>query len=173
VPRQWIEHPRLRGRFHTEYPDDVQVVVHDGGPRLTRVAPEVVWVRIMDGEGDLFTGMVLNQPTMLTTVSAGSSIRFNVPASGELPLMVTEKYLLERSDWIIHPCNGCGLTELFDAPSDLIRVAFPSRPEQVAPEMFTAICGWCGGAQLVQRSGMEPVEWPRAVRPKPWWKFWR
>ena len=156
MPGPWTKHPRLQGRFHPQYPDDVQVVIHDGGPRLTHLAPEVVWVRIGDGEGDLFTGTVLNQPITLTTVSSGSSIRFKVPASGELPLMVTEKYLLERSDWIIHACDRCGLTELFDAPSDLIRIVFPSGPEQL--EMFTAICGWCGGVQLVQRSGMEPLE---------------
>src|SRR5688572_12202994 len=128
---QWTNHPKLRGRLNQEHPDDIQVVVHDGGPRLSRVAPEVVWVRITDGEGDLFSGNVLNEPAELKSISAGSSIRFKVPASCEFPLMVTEEYLAERPDWIIQPCNRCGLTELFDAPSDLIRVAFPDGPEKI------------------------------------------
>jgi hypothetical protein len=173
MPGQWGKHQKLQARLHQEYPDDLQVVVHDGGPRLSRVAPEVVWVRITSGEGDLFNGTVLNQPTDVSSVAAGSSVRFKVPESGEFPLMVTEKYLLERADWIIHPCNRCSLTELFDAPSDLLRVVFPGDSDQMQPEMFTAICGWCGGAQLVQRSGTETIEWPSRQTPKRWWKFWR
>ena len=167
---QWKNHPKLRGRLNQEHPDDIRVVVHDGGPRLSRVAPEVVWVRITDGEGDLFSGRVLNQPDQLKSISAGSSIRFKVPASSEFPLMVTEEYLAERPDWLIQPCNRCGLTELFDAPSDLIRVVFPDGPEKIEPEMFTAICGWCGGVQVVQRTGAEGAADQTS---KQWWQFWR
>ena len=169
---QWRQHPKLRGRFHEQYPDDIQVVVHDGGPRLSQVAPEVVWVRITDGDGDLFGGTVLNQPDELTSVSAGSSIRFKVPESGKFPLMVTEKYLVERLDWIVHPCDRCGLTELFDAPSDLIRVVFSAGPQKIEPEVFGAICGWCGGGQVVQRTGAEGLEWPTEQARNRWWRFW-
>jgi hypothetical protein len=163
---EWREHPKLQGRFHEQHPDDIQVVVHDGGPRVTRVAPETVWVRITGNEGDLFTGVVLNQPEEVRSVSAGSSIQFRVPASGEPLLMVTEKYLLERSDWTIHPCDRCGLSELFDAPSDLIRAVFSPGHERLAPQLFSAICGWCGGTQLVQRAGTEASEWPSAETPR-------
>lgn len=173
MPGSWRQHPRLEGRFHPDHPDDVQVVVHDGGPRLSRAAPEVVWVRITDGEGDILSGTILNQPSDLVTVSAGSAIRFKIPTSGELPVMITEKYLAERSDWTVHACNRCGLTELFDAPSDLLRVVFPPGPGQPEAEVFTALCGWCGGTQLVQRVGTEAIEWPTAKRPKRWWEFWR
>src|SRR5215471_14876033 len=31
----WREHPLLKSRFHPEFPDDLQVIVHDGGPRLS------------------------------------------------------------------------------------------------------------------------------------------
>jgi hypothetical protein len=167
----WRHHPRLKGRFHEQAPDDIQVLVHDGGPRLSRVKPEVVWVRVTSGDGDLLGGTVLNRPKELATVSAGATIRFKVPASGELPLLVTDRYLSERPDWIIQPCSRCGLTELFDAPSDLLRVVFPPGAEQMEPEVFTAICGWCGGVQVVQRVGTEAFE-PAAGR-KRWWQFWR
>ncbi len=173
MPSLWRDHPRLAGRFHPEHPDDIQVVVHDGGPRLSRLAPEVVWVRITGGEGDILAGTVLNQPSELATVSVGNAIRCKVPTSGEHPVMVTEKYLSERSDWIVHPCNRCGLTELFDAPSDLVRVVFPPGPVQLEAEMFTALCGWCAGSQLVQRVGTEAIEGPEVHPPKRWWELWR
>lgn len=162
----WRRHPRLQGRFHPDFADDIQVVVHDGGPRRSSVRPEVVWVRITDGEGDLFTGTVLNQPAGVKSVSAGSSLRLKVPESGEFPLLVTEKYLLERPDWVISACDRCGLTELLDAPSDLIRVVFPSLSEeaQIGLETFTASCGCCGGVQVVRRAGTEEAEGPAQER---------
>lgn len=99
----WRRHPKLRGRFHPRAPDDLQVLVHDGGPRLSKHRPELVWVRVTGGEGDVFTGTVLNQPHQLVTVRQGSSIRFLVPERGEHPLLVTEKYLRERPDWEVPP----------------------------------------------------------------------
>jgi hypothetical protein len=51
-----------------------------------------------------------------------------VPADGKYPLLVTAKYLQQRADWIVRPCNKCGLSELFDAPSDLIRKIFRTFP---------------------------------------------
>jgi hypothetical protein len=172
MSEEWRKHPRLQGRFHLASPDDVQVIVHDGGPRLRRLSPEVVWVRIVAGEGDVFVGNILNQPAQLTSLAAGNSIHFKVPESGELPIMVTERYLLERDDWSIQPCGGCGLTELFDVPSDLITALFPPGPEQFVPEIFTTFCGWCGGVQVVQRA--DPEDDASASSPaKRWWELWR
>ena len=131
---EWRQHPRLRGRFHPDYPDDLQVLVHDGGPRITENRPELVWVRVIGNDHDVFVGAVLNQPHQLESITQASQIRFIVPDGGEHPLLVTPKYLQERPDWIIQPCHKCGLSELFDAPSDLMRVVFPnSRAEPNVP----------------------------------------
>jgi hypothetical protein len=146
----WRKDPRLSGRFHADSPDDLQVLVHDGGPRLTDRTPEVVWVSVTGMKGNIFQGKVLNQPEQLTSVSQNSEIHFMVPEGGEYPLMVTDKYLRERSEWIIEPCDKCGLSELFDAPSDLIKVIFnPSLDQEI--EAFTSFCGFCGGTQMVIR----------------------
>ena len=48
----WREHAMLKARFLPDYPDDLQVVVHDGGPQITRNEPEVVWVENNCTEGN-------------------------------------------------------------------------------------------------------------------------
>lgn len=145
MSQPWREHPRLRGRFHPDHADDVQVLVHDGGPRLSVNPPELVWVRVTGVSGEVFTGRVLNQPVALETVAEGDEIHFLAPAGAEYLIRATEKYLRERPAWTIHPCAQCGLAELFDAPSDLIRVQFPGLPEGAAVEALTVICPLCAG----------------------------
>jgi len=89
----------------------------------------------------------------------------------------------ERPDWSITPCNRCGLSELFDAPSDLMRVVFPNLPagENAQMQMFTAFCGACGGIQMVRSRRVEGSSESRsqAQMPEPapakksWWQFWK
>jgi hypothetical protein len=79
MPHDWRNHPQLQALLHPEYPDDLQVIVHDGGPRMTDRRPEVVWVRIRTVEDNVFTAEVLNQPRQLASVRQGDRIRFIIP----------------------------------------------------------------------------------------------
>ena len=45
---EWRNDPKLQGRFHTGHPDQLQVLVHDGGPRITPRKPESVWVKVIE-----------------------------------------------------------------------------------------------------------------------------
>ena len=147
----WRSNPRLSGRLHAQYPDDLQVIIHEGGPRLSQSTPELVWVSITREEREnVFLGTILNQPHNLKSLKAGDEIKFIVPDVGRYPLLTTGKYLSERPQWKIHGCGKCGLTELFDAPSDLIRVIFPNIRSTATMEMFTSFCGLCGGVQGVE-----------------------
>ena len=173
----WREHPQLKGRFLPDHPDDLQVIVHDGGPRITRTPPELVWVTVTGMDGDVFRGRVLNQPHHLQSVRQGSQVQFVMPAGAEHPVMVTDKYLRERGAWVIHPCRKCGLSELFDAPSDLIRVVFPNSPPGAEMSMFTALCPLCGGFLGVQSQSAAAADGGEAAPPppaakRPWWRFW-
>jgi hypothetical protein len=152
---EWRSHSKLKARFHPQAPDDLQVVVHEGGPRLSAHPPELIWVTILSQKGDVFLGRVLNQPHGLSSIRKGSEIQFLVPEGGKYPLMVTDKYLLERSNWDIEPCQGCGLSELFDAPSELIQAIFPNTPPDFQMERFSAFCGMCGGVQLITAKDAE------------------
>lgn len=175
MSHEWRQHPKLRQRFHPDAPDDLQVIVHDGGPRLSKNSPELVWVTVTGSAGsDLFTGRVLNQPKQLNSVSQGTVIKF-VASAGEHLVMVTEKYLAERERWNIHGCDKCGFNQLFDAPSDLMRVIFPDLSADASMEMFTSFCGICGGVQVIQDNSAPPIEddAPPVAKPRTWWPFWR
>lgn len=187
----WRAHPALADKFHPDFPDDLQVLIHDGGPRLSAHHPELVWVRVTGGTGTELTGTVLNQPDQVGGVQERSVITFLVPDGGPAPVMVTKQYLRERPDWIVQPCDGCGFTELLDAPSDLIRKVFPTLPPGATPDAFTSLCALCGGVQLVQNKdaelddeddlegddveedcdGRDPPSPSRAARK--WWQLWK
>jgi hypothetical protein len=182
----WRNDPALRGRFHPEHADDLQVIVHDGGPRMTKLPPELMWVRVTGTRPPAYVGTVLNRPQGLKTVSEGREILFLCPPGGRHPFRTSEKYLAERQEWDIAPCNKCGFGELFDAPSDLARRLFPNLPPGAAPEMMTAFCPLCGGVQVVSRKGLDDVpgeEGSGALEPggatqdrtaaKRWWQFWK
>jgi hypothetical protein len=147
---RWRSDARLTGRLSPDYPDDLQVLAHDGGPRVAAASPEIIWVRITGTRGDAFVGTALNQPNQLKSFQAGDEVLFIVPPNWRFPLLVTEQYLSERPGWRVHACSQCGLSELFDPPSTLIRVVFPAQPADAIMDMFTVRCGACGGAQVVE-----------------------
>src|SRR5262245_53168123 len=45
--------------------------------------------------------------------------------------MVTAKYLSEQAEWVVQPCEKCGLADLLDAPSDLMQACCPNSPEVI------------------------------------------
>jgi len=173
VPHEWREHPALQRRFHPEHADDLQVIVHDGGPRISDRKPELVWVTLTASHGEVFTGKILNRPSQLQTVNQGDEIHFIVPKDGKQPLRVTRKYLRERPDWIIHPCKNCGLSELFDAPSELMKAIFTDLPDDAVMESFTVLCGMCGGFQLIQHKDAVLDEPLTEESHRRWWQFWK
>jgi hypothetical protein len=159
----WTKHPSLEGRFHVEFPDDLQVIVHDGHPTIIKRGPELVWVRVtacerevrvFGGNGHLavFRGIVLNKPHHLVTVSEGTEIQFVAPKGRPHPLYVTAQYLEERPSWrLLAGCKTCGLSELFCTASELAKHSFPGMTDtQLSGFMFTTHCGWCGGGQVVR-----------------------
>lgn len=150
---KWRTDPRFGGKFTAAgYPDDLQVIIHDGGPRITDRPPELPYVRVISCVDDnVYRGYVLNKPHQLQTVKKGDLIMFTVPLAFKWPIYITRKYFEERVDWEIHPCTQCGMPELFDAPSDLLRILFPNIPSNSLPEMFTTLCPGCGKFIGVER----------------------
>ncbi|MFO0604764.1 MAG: hypothetical protein U0324_16395 [Polyangiales bacterium] len=187
----WRSDAALAGRFHPDYPDDLEVIVHDGEPRRTQRAPELCWVTVTGvhasarmpavsadatppftaadakwSERTVYRGKLLNQPHALTSARQGDAVLFLVVPGLPNPLQVTEAYLAERARWAVVPCDGCGADQGFDPPSVMARTRFPQLDEGTAPVMFTARCG-CGGVM-----SLAALEDEAPKPPKPWWKVW-
>ncbi|HUJ63069.1 MAG TPA: hypothetical protein VLX92_31440 [Kofleriaceae bacterium] len=165
----WHRDPLLEGKFHAQYPDDVQTFVHDGDPRRTRRGPELCWVRILKIERaptrrltasdfepsrHVYIGELLNQPHTLQSVKRGDRIKLISVHGLPHPLHVTDEYLREREQWTITPCNKCGASECFDPPSVMAKVRFPDAPVDAQPIKFTSFCSHCGGIQELERIGI-------------------
>jgi hypothetical protein len=174
----WRSDPHLRGRFHPSFPDDLEVLVHDGEPRRTQRQHEKCWVRVRSAEPGpqrvmifnaqassltqevfdqkygsssllVFRGTLLNAPTQLSTIRQGEELLFISGEGLELPLRVTPQYLEERGSWRVQPCSTCGLGEGFDPPTVMAHTRFPDQQEH-SVEMFTAFCPrGCQGQQLL------------------------
>jgi len=175
----WRKDPDLKGRFHDSFPDDLQVLVHDGEPRRTSHQPELCWVRMVEAEeGPLrrfifnaemstlserefsrkyqtnkavYVGRLLNAPHALQSVRQGDTVRFLTGGGLEHPLLVTSQYLEEREDWWICPCSKCGMGECLDPPSVMTRLRFPEQQPGAEVKVFTSFCPRCGGIQLLSR----------------------
>ena len=169
----WRSDPDLRARFHPQYPDDLQVIVHDGEPRRTQRAAEACWVRVTGVAGTLrsptasadatqpvppqamqwtertiYSGTLLNAPHQLATVRQGDTIHF-IHAPG-LPhvLAITDAYQRERPQWCFVPCNKCGADQTLDPMTTMAQTRFPGTPAGSAPIAFTSFCP-CGGTMML------------------------
>jgi hypothetical protein len=178
----WRDDPLLAGRFHPKHPDDLEVVVHDGGPRLSAIPPELMWVRLhgvaFDGaqERRVYRGALLNQPHRLPNLTLGEEILV-LPAKGSPhPIRTSARYLEERSAYDVVPCTKCGFSELFDPPTALIAKIFPNLRDGLMMERFTTFCALCGGVQqVVARAGGAEMQADLEVTnpPERWWKNWK
>jgi hypothetical protein len=172
----WRSDPALRERLHQSFPDDVQVLTHDGEPRRTQRGLEECWVRITGAftgpartalhneksghpeadfarrdtaPGAVYAGTLLNAPHQLQTVRQGDTVLFLCGGGLDSPLLVTEQYLAERGEWAIAPCSKCGLSECLDPPPVMARTRFPAMPPDATMKQFTAFCPRCGGMQML------------------------
>ncbi|HEY4058185.1 MAG TPA: hypothetical protein VGM39_16345 [Kofleriaceae bacterium] len=197
----WHSDPALTFPY-AEFPDDLQVMVHDGEPRRTQKQPEACFVRITGIAGTLripsapqgtpppltadkltfterpiYTATVLNKPHHLTTVRAMESIYFVTSPGVPHPVHVTAQYLRERPQWSLTPCNKCGADQALDPMSVMAATRFPNAPGGAVPIMFSAFCP-CGGTQMLAMTELPPGVAPGSTASasgdgkKPWWKFW-
>lgn len=126
--------------------DTLRVLVHDGGPRFTASQPELLSVAMLKSDGAVMTGRLLDSPQGLRTHAVGDTIKFMGVSGYPHPILVTDRYLVERQHSYVVACQKCGFSELFDCPSDLAAATFPGQ----AVSTFTARCPICGGGQLVR-----------------------
>lgn len=161
----WRDDPALVGKLHPRFPDDLQILVHDGEPRRAGTRPEACWVRLDGAEEGaprpvagqpaatrLYTARLLSTPHQLTTIAAGDRLRLIAAPGGRLPLLVTDAYLAERTAWVFTPCDRCGLHEGLDPPAVMAATRFPALAADDRPLAFTSQCPACRGRQSLARA---------------------
>lgn len=85
----WRGDPALRGKFHPQWPDDIQVLIDapDGGGG----AGEVCWLRVVavdDPDARIYAGVLQHAPRALAHVQAGDRLRFTITPGARHPRMV-------------------------------------------------------------------------------------
>lgn len=168
----WRNDPNFEGKFHPEYPDDLQVIMHDGSFRFTNTRPEVMWVRIIakmeakmeSGETlNYCKGVLLNAPHQLKTVKLQQQIYLVAYKDYQYAIYVTPDYLKDRLNWEITPCTKCGLPEAFDPIPKLWKKSFPDTPdslntsEEKLIKVFSSFCPLCGqeGFLMIKEKGFD------------------
>ena len=166
----WRDDPALKGRFHPEYPDDLQVLVHEGSFRFTDTKPEVVWARVFalleitTNEGrkaQAYKAILLNQPNHLKTLKVGQEILFVAHVGYQHAIRITHDYLADRASFDIEPCDKCGLPETFDPISKLSAHTFPDAKKLVDEgnfQLFSSFCPMCGGVMIVRHKHLTEIE---------------
>jgi len=151
----WHADPGLKDRFHPEYPDDLQVIIHKGSSYTSQSVPELVWVTVISEKNASYSGILLNQPSPDLGYSVGDTIYFKMPSGIEYPLTFTREYLQDRSNWHIEPCSQCGFDELFDLPVKIYEARFPNLRDIITEDesadisAFSLHCELCGGIQKI------------------------
>ncbi len=149
----WNSNPELAGRTVKDYPNDIQVIVHEGHPRITGVTPEYIWVTITEYNNGVYSGKLLNKPSNLKTHQLNQIINFVVPANPKLPaLEVSPEYLKEIKNWNVHKCEKCGNDQLLESPLVFIEKKFPNQPKDAIMESFTYFCFVCGGVMVIEKN---------------------
>jgi hypothetical protein len=147
----WKNDPSLKGRFHPNAPDDIEVVIHDGHPGFSGKSPERAWVRVRGRRGSAWMGTLLNQPFHLKSKSEGSEVLFVAPAKGKYLVQVSEQYLREREEWRIGECSQCGMTETLSPPSEILTHTNVPADARSQVRQVTAPCPFCKGSQVLSR----------------------
>lgn len=161
----WCDDPALKGRFVPGYSDDLQVLVHDGGPKFSDLAPELIYARIVAVDGEVYRAIALSQPRRLLSLKAGDTFMFIASHTAGRPTLVCEAYRRERRRWRISPCQGCGQSEAFDPPSALLAKTGFESPKATSTVVFSQQCPACLAGTLVFTS-LDAAPTPRDGEPQ-------
>ncbi len=145
----WREDPHLRARFHPDYPDDLEVLVHDGEPRRTGKQIEKCWVRVIGAFPGPTRRMIFNEQASPLTPEAfrqryesTTGLVFN----GTLLNAPVQLSTIRQGDELLF-ISGPGL----DPPTVMAQTRFPD--QQGSVEGFTSFCPLgCKGQLLFSKS---------------------
>ena len=165
----WRSDPNLKGRFHPEFPDDLQALFYDYESIPRRPDREMMWVQLTrQVTAGVYEGTLLNQPNELTGVRQNDQVMIRVAPGMSYPVYLPTRAARDRDGWGAL-CQKCGFDMLPCPPAGLIDTQFPNRPEdgQGEMQMFTTRCWACGQTMMVWRWATDDEELRNQLPPKP------
>ena len=148
----WHRDPRLTGRFHPDYPNDVEALFLD----RTLGAIEKLWVSLIDLDLTTghYVGVLLGEPTKTKRVCQGTRVMLRMTAGAREPIFIGD---IEGDNLrnFRAACSGCGSDVLFDPAVQAATKQFGGLPTATTMDAFTTHCALCDGEMLVMRRGAQ------------------
>jgi len=146
----WREDPALRGRFHEELEDDIEVLF----VLLAHRTLERMWVRLHGVSDFGYRGRLLNTSHVEGSLESGSEVlvRLHRGAKDGEPALIWVPPVAEENlrSWRSQ-CRECGFDLVLRSVDELAKQQFPGAPPGAVPEMFTRRCLLCQGTMTVER----------------------
>lgn len=145
-PWCWRMDPELAAWCHINYPDDCQVLIHNGAsPTFGDTDREIVWATINDRQGDIFSATVINDPQHVQSIRQGHTIQFAKTGGNHPPALLTGELVRDLPRLDVKPCQKCRNRLVFDSIAKLA-------PDEVEayPHKVETVCRFCGEPQIVR-----------------------
>jgi len=146
-PKQqgWHVDPFFAGRFHPEYPSDLEVLFFL--PASQKV--EQMWVQLdrVASEGT-YEGTLLNTSHFEPTLTQGTRVTVRGAKGAKGPLWVSPSMQANAAGWT-SVCQSCGFDALFEPVQALVARTFPDAPPGAEMLNFTTRCPMCNETMLV------------------------
>ncbi len=147
-PRPWREDPRLAGKLHPQFRDDVQARFH----LVASQKIELMWVRLDRAvpELDAYEGALLNTAHHDSELRAGTRVRVRVAPGVKEPVWLSPVALANQLAWTAR-CTACGFDLVLTPIDELAQRQFAALPPGSTLEALTTRCATCGQTQLLER----------------------
>lgn len=148
----WVKDPFFKGRFHPQFPNDVQGVFFFPASRKA----EQMWVRLERETpvAGTYEGVLLNTAHLEPTLKEGTRVRLRGAEGASGPVWVSDVTAQNLTAWDAR-CEACGFDLVLEPVETLIKRSFPDAPEGAEFEALTTRCAMCRQTQLLQRKVTE------------------
>ncbi|MFZ5445212.1 MAG: hypothetical protein ACOZQL_34800 [Myxococcota bacterium] len=153
----WSTDPFFRGRFHPDFPNDIQALFFF----LEEQKAERMWVRLERETGvpGVYEGALLNTAHARPELSAGTPVRLRGAPGAKGPLWLTDVMATNAAEWLAR-CEACGFDLVLEPVPQLLARTFPDAPPGTEMTAFTTRCAMCQQTQLVQRRSSATLDAP-------------
>ena len=136
----WRTDPALAGRFHPQYPDDVETTFILLGKKTL----EKMWVRISEVVPRVgYRGVLLNTSHLEPALAQGARVLIRPSKSHPPALWVPDGACADNLREWSSVCEKCGFDLVFIPISELAKMQFPDAPPGAVFERMTTRCLMC------------------------------